>query len=131
MKMTDFPSFEDGPQGGGWSPAKPVCGGGPGRGCTDQARRAIKFSVQTSDGVTHRFLMTREGAAWLTWTMVETLSPRLARPMAWWYRRQRRMSAQLEISSGTPCREGSLPAGQALAQRIYPWAWSTKETAGE
>lgn len=109
----NFPMIEDGPHGRGWRPAVPACGGGPGRGYADKAPRAFKFSVKTEDGATHRFLMGREGMAWLAWTMVEALSPWLARPMFWWYRRQRRMGSQSEMSSEMPSRDGSPHEGQA------------------
>ena len=109
----DFPSIENGPQKRSWQPAIPACGCGPGNGYGDKAPRAFKFSVQTEDGETHRFLMTREGAAWLAWSMVEALSPWLARPMYWWYRRQQRLSFQSEMSSGIPSLDGSPQAGHA------------------
>ena len=113
MELAKYPSIEDGPHGRGWAPAVPSCGGGPGRGYADKVPLAFKFSVKTGDGVTHRFLMTREGMAWLAWSMVEALSPRLARPMFWWYRRQRGMSSQSAMSSGMSSRDGSPQAGQA------------------
>lgn len=109
----DFPSIENGPAKRSWQPAVPCCGCGPGHGYADKAPRAFKFSVQTEDGVTHRFLMTRDGVAWLACTMVEALSPWLAKPLYWWYLRQQRRSSQSAMSSEIPNLDGSPVAGHS------------------
>ena len=110
--LEQFPSFDDGPPKRSWAPATPACGGGgDSRVATP---RAFKFSVQTEDGVTHRFLMTRQGMAWMAMTMVSAITPWLERPMLWWFRRQERISSQLPRSSGMPSREGSPQDGHAV-----------------
>lgn len=110
--LEQFPSLDDGPPKRSWAPVRPACGGsGDWRIAVP---RALKFSVQTEDGVTHRFLMTRLGMAWLAMTMVTALTPWLELPMRWWYRRQERISSQSPKSSGMPSRAGSPQEGQAV-----------------
>lgn len=106
--LEKFPSRQDGPPKRSWAPAIPACGGGNGG-----KKRAFKFSVQTEDGVTHRFLLTRAGMAWLAASFVAALSPSLGRLAWWWAGRQGRMGAQSDKSSDSRSLDGSPQEGQA------------------
>jgi len=103
--MPTFPSRDDGPQGRTWAPAVPACGASTMNG------RAFKFSVQTEDGETHRFLLSRNDALWLALSFVGALFPRASR----WFSGYRPMQrSQSPMSSGMPSADGSPQEGQAL-----------------
>lgn len=105
--MNDFPRLEDGPPKRSWSPCIAACGLGTRNG------RAYKFSVQTEDGVTHRFLISRSHACWLAATFVDALFPRAGKWLAWLLYRERREARQSEMSSDNPNRDGSPHEGHA------------------
>ncbi len=106
-----FPSLDDGPQGCTWLPVQPNHAG-PAR--RDTADRAFKLSVRSGDGTVYRFLLTREGMAWIVFAALCEMSPWLAWLAARWWRAQRRTQRQAERSSGTPRRDGSPQEGQAV-----------------
>lgn len=89
-----FPNLEDGPQGNGWAPASPGTAS-PAR--RDTADRAFKLSLYTEDGVAHRFLLTREGMAWIVFAALCEMSPWLAFFAVRWWRSQRRTQRQAEV----------------------------------
>ena len=111
FEVSQYPLPSDGPQKRTWAPAIPAC---VGRGTPDSEFRAFRLSVQTQDGVTHRFLMSRAGMAWIVFAAVCEMSPWIARPAYWWFRRQVRNCFQSDKSSGTPSAEGSPQEGQAV-----------------
>lgn len=104
--MPTFPSRDDGPQGRTWAPAVPACGASTMNG------RAFKFSVQTEDGVTHRFLLSRKDALWLALSFMRAVFPRPLSLVFSGYRPMQR--SQSPMSSGMPSADGSPQEGQAL-----------------
>lgn len=121
-----LPRREDGPECAAWMPATPACGGDVLR----PGRRAFKFSVRDAHGVTHRFLLTRSGMAWMAYAFVGTLSPWLRRVAFFWYRRQLRLDRQSLMSSEMPSEEGSPKSGQAHVPPATASAAACGETNG-
>ena len=95
LVVSQYPQASDGPQKRTWTPAIPAC---VGRGAMGYECRAFRLSVQTQDGVTHRFLMSRAGMAWIVFAAVCEMSPWIERLVYWWFRRQVR---NCDLSSRT------------------------------